>query len=107
MASQVDINKLVKELIQVAPITGVTSVDGTKANLRIDFKPEATAQQRILAAEVLAAHDPEPSVQERQRQTFFSIVPAEEVLEAVIEYLLEDSPAKLQAIQAKRQRLMA
>lgn len=40
------------------PIEGVGSnLDGT---IRIDFMPEATEAQRILAEEILAAHDPAP-----------------------------------------------
>lgn len=55
----VDKTKLDMELKAAGiPIEGVGgNLDGS---IRIDFQPEATQEQRTLAEEILAAHDPTP-----------------------------------------------
>lgn len=62
----VNLSKLDQELNAAGiPIDGVGKHhDGT---LRIDFKPEATAPQCSRAAEILAAHDPSPTLEQRLR----------------------------------------
>ncbi len=57
----IDVPKLTRELEQAG-----IPIDGCSSNGRIDFKPEATQQQRDQAAAILAAHDPNTLLPENQ-----------------------------------------
>lgn len=55
----INVVKLTRELTQAG-----IPIDGCSSDGRIDFKPEATAQQRTLAAQILAAHNPDTPLPE-------------------------------------------
>src|SRR5260221_12792501 len=63
--TEVNITKLDGELRAAGiPIDGVSDLDGTKAHVRLDFQPSATAAQRTQAAQILAAQDPTDTAQQ-------------------------------------------
>lgn len=98
----INLSKLHQELVAAGiPMIGVDETG------RIDFAPEATQGQRQHAAQIVAAHDPEPSAHEKRRAAFFKAVMVEEIIEGLFEYLLENKPGKLQALQQKRQEIKA
>lgn len=79
-------------------------VDGCASDGRIDFRPEATPEQRAEAAAILAAHDPSPTYAEQRAEEY---PPTSALVVALWEHLIEGRPEAAQALQAKRAAVKA
>lgn len=74
-------------------------IHGCDSTGRIDFKDEATPAQRAAAAQILAAHDPNPTYAELRAKEY----PATDALViALWERIVEGRPEASEALQAQR-----
>ena len=90
--------KLYNELIAAG-----IPVDGCSSDGRIDFKPEATPEQRQQAAAILAAHDPTPALAERREMEYLKQgVTDHALIVALWEKLIENRSDLADALQAIR-----
>lgn len=93
--------KLYNELIAAG-----IPVDGCSSDGRIDFKPEATLEQRQQATAILAAHDPTPSLAERREMEYLKQgVTDHALIDALWEKLIENKPDLADALQAVREKV--
>lgn len=100
----INVGKLHQELVQAGiPIDGV--VDATPPY--IDFRPEATDEQRQQAQAILDAHVPEDYRDRRQQAYIERGVTVEAMVIALWERVVEGRPEASDALQSIRETIKA
>lgn len=100
----INVGKLHQELVQAGiPIDGV--VDETPP--RIDFRPEATDEQRQQVQAILEAHVPEDYQDKRQQAYLARGVTPEAMIEALWQRVVEGRPEASEALQLIRDSIQA
>lgn len=79
-------------------------IHGCSSSGRVDFRDEATPEQRALAAQIVSAHDPAPSYAERRAAEYPS---ADALVVALWERIVEGRSASSDALQAQRASVKA
>lgn len=92
--------KLHHELVKAGiPIEGVAATEPP----RIDFRAEATDEQRILAEQIVAAHVPEDDRERRQQAYLEAGVTLETMVAALWEQVVEGRSDAADALQVMRE----
>lgn len=98
----INVAKLHQELVSAGiPIEGVAATEPP----RIDFSPEATKQQRVLAGEILAKHVPEDYQDKRHKAYLEHGITYEALVTALWEQVVEGQPDAVDALQKAREEI--
>lgn len=76
--------------------------EGCDINGRISFLPQATTEQRALAARIVAVHDPSPTYDELRKKEY---PPEVELIVALWEKVVEGRTEPTAEIQARREEI--